>query len=166
MLVSEAWIEGFYEGGYEVEFDGFDRRESEGECEGGQRRQTHLKRGERNKELGRRGEEAVARYLSHIGYEIIERNWSCPVGEADIIARTESALVFVEVKTRTDINKGFPAEAVTPEKRDRYERIALWYLKDCDELDVSVRFDVVAVMVLGEDRAMLKHYVNAFGWER
>ena len=119
-----------------------------------------------NRALGMRGEQAAARYLSRVGYEILERNWRCPAGEADIIARDDDALVFIEVKTRTDIHKGFPAEAVDAEKRARYEKIAAWYLRCCDMCDVAVRFDVIALLVLTSDRAFMKHYVNAYGVER
>lgn len=121
--------------------------------------------GVKNKELGRRGEAAAARYLEFVGYEILERNWVCPAGEADIVARQGDTLVFVEVKTRTGIQKGFPAEAVTPRKRARYEKIAAWYLCDYGEVNIPIRFDVIALLVLKDDRAMVKHYVNAFGWD-
>ena len=124
-----------------------------------------MSKGKRNKELGRRGEQAAARYLEYLGYEIVGRNWECPAGEADIVAYDGDCLVFVEVKTRTDIHKGFPSEAVTPKKRKRYERIAAWYLSQNEVFDTHVRFDVVALLVIREDRAMIKHYVNAFGWE-
>lgn len=83
------------------------------------------KRGSRNKDLGRRGEAAAVRYLERFGYEILDRNWVCPAGEADIVAFDGDALVFVEVKTRTSFKKGFPAEAVDLEKRTRYEKIAM-----------------------------------------
>lgn len=119
--------------------------------------------GVRNRKLGRRGEGAAARYLEHIGYELLERNYTCPFGEADIIARQGDALVFIEVKTRKGIEKGFPSEAVDARKRAKYEKIAAWYLQDYDAFNVPVRFDVVAIMVIGEDRAFLRHYVNAFG---
>lgn len=114
--------------------------------------------------IGVRGEEAAARYLKRRGYEILDRNWRCFAGEADIIARDEEgdALVFVEVKTRTDASKGFPSEAVTARKRDRYEKIALAYLADYEEVDISVRFDVIAIMVIAEDRALIKHHIGAF----
>ena len=116
-----------------------------------------------NKNLGMRGEDAAARYLCKLGYDILERNWKCPAGEADIIARDGDTIVFIEVKTRTGISKGFPAEAVNAEKRSRYEKIAAWYLSDCDDVDVPVRFDVVALLVVSSSRAFMKHYVNAFG---
>ena len=59
-----------------------------------------------NIELGKRGEDAAARFLYRRGYEIVERNWTCSAGEADIIARDEEWVVFVEVKTRSSCEKG------------------------------------------------------------
>lgn len=119
-------------------------------------------RGEANAELGRRGEEAAARFLIRRGYEIVERNWTCAAGEADIIARDGDWIVFVEVKTRTSVEKGFPSEAVDARKRERYERIAALFLAGYDEVDVPVRFDVVALLVVAPDRALVRHHINAF----
>ena len=82
-----------------------------------------------NKDLGRKGEEAAARYLVRRGYDIVERNWTCIAGEADIIALDGDTIVFVEVKTRTSAANGLPGEAVTKEKRARYEKIACLYLE-------------------------------------
>ena len=120
--------------------------------------------GKRNRELGDRGEEAAARYLEHIGYEVLERNWKCPAGEADIIARQGHTVVFVEVKTRTGISKGFPEDAVDSEKRRRYEKIAAYYLSDYEEINIPFRFDVIGILVIGEDRATIRHHVNAYGF--
>ena len=58
-------------------------------------------------------------------------------------------------------------QAVTPQKRARYERIAGWYLHDeCEFVDIPVRFDVIALLVAGKDRALVRHYRHAFecGW--
>lgn len=116
-----------------------------------------------NKELGRRGEDAVARFLERRGYQIIERNWVCPAGEADIIARDQECLVFVEVKTRSSVDQGFPSEAVDERKRTRYEKIAAYYLREFAEVDIPVRFDVIGLLAVSEHRAMVRHHVNAFG---
>ena len=114
-------------------------------------------------ELGKRGEEAATCFLERREYEILDRNWKCIAGEADIVALQDDTLCFIEVKTRKDAQKGFPSEAVDTRKRSRYERIAACYLKDHDYADVRVRFDIIAILVLGEDRAFLRHHLNAFG---
>ena len=115
-----------------------------------------------NIELGRRGEEAAARFLERRGFEVLERNWTCSAGEADIIAQDEDALVFVEVKTRSNTEKGLQEEAVDERKRERYERIAAAFLQTYETVDIAVRFDVVSILVIGSERAFLRHHVNAF----
>ena len=120
------------------------------------------KRGVRNKELGLRGEEAAAYFLVRRGYEIVARNWTCFAGEADIIARDGAALVFVEVKTRSSYEKGLPGEAVNKEKRRRYEKIAAAFLSQYEVVDVPLRFDVVSIVAVAPDRAMIRHHINAF----
>lgn len=123
-------------------------------------------RGRRNKELGSRGEEAAAQFLERQGYVILERNWTCFAGEADIIAIDGNTLVFAEVKTRRGIDKGFPSEAVTRAKREKYEMIALAYLQDNYLGEMSLRFDVVAIVALRGGRACVRHHVGAYsaGW--
>lgn len=115
------------------------------------------------KELGRKGEQAAARFLKSRGYDILETNWTCFAGEADIIARDGDTLCFVEVKTRSNSEKGFPAEAVDAKKRARYEKIAASYLKTYEACDIKVRFDVISILVLSEQRAFLRFHINAFG---
>lgn len=119
--------------------------------------------GAHNKALGKKGEKAAARYLMLKGYEIIEMNWFCAAGEADIVAWGEECLVFCEVKTRSNIDKGFPSESVTKKKRQKYEKIAAWYLQEHDWYDVCIRFDVIDILVVRHDRALIRHLVNAFG---
>ena len=114
------------------------------------------------KELGRRGEEAACELLRRKGYIILERNWTCPAGEADIIALDDGCIVFVEVKTRMGVERGLPEEAVTLRKRVRYERIAGFFLDDYDGPGGRVRFDVVGILVLSGGRALARQVVNAF----
>uniref|UniRef100_A0A7C9NCU8 UPF0102 protein D1639_06950 n=2 Tax=Bacteria TaxID=2 RepID=A0A7C9NCU8_9BACT len=114
-------------------------------------------------DVGREGEFVAACFLTRRGYDIIHRNWKCKAGEADIIARDNETLVFVEVKSRRDCDKGMPAEAVTREKRERYERIAASYLAVTDVLDVRVRFDIVSILIIPPDRALVRHNIDAFG---
>lgn len=119
---------------------------------------------ESNIGLGSRGEDAACRCLESKGYEILERNWSCRWGEADIIALDKNgAIVFVEVKTRRSLNAGFPEEAVSSAKRRRYENIALEYMSNADWEDgTPVRFDAIAICVKDHNRAMLRHHIGFF----
>lgn len=112
--------------------------------------------------LGKHGEEAACAFLTRQGFDILERNWTCPAGEVDIVARGYRSLHFVEVKTRRGTGRGFPEEAVDAEKRRRYERIAEYYLREYDEVDISICFDIIAILVTGPHRAYLRFHVNAF----
>ena len=61
--------------------------------------------------------------------------------------------------------KGLPSEAVDAAKRDRYEKIAAAFLAEYDVVDVPVRFDVVSIVTVAPDRAMIRHHIDAFGVE-
>jgi putative endonuclease len=115
------------------------------------------------KELGKIGEDMACLYLQQGGAKILERNWKCKSGEADLIVQEDSEIVFVEVKTRRSISAGFPEEAITAAKRARYEKIALHFLASRDLPSARIRFDVIAVSLLGEHRSMLRHHRDAFG---
>jgi putative endonuclease len=132
-------------------------------CEASKSADRSKKRGELNKELGRRGEAAAVRFLERHDYEIIDRNWTCPAGEADIIALDDDAVVFVEVKTRSSTEMGFPSDAVDAKKREKYEKIAAMFLMNYDVIDVQVRFDIISIVVVSPDRALIRHHINAWG---
>lgn len=117
----------------------------------------------RNIDLGKRGEDAACMFIEREGFEILERNWRCASGEADIIAIDDGCLVFIEVKTRAGDVAGLPEESVTPEKRRRYEEIALAYLRASDFGNIFIRFDVASITLLDENRAMLRYHRNSFG---
>ncbi len=109
------------------------------------------------KVLGKKGENAVEKYLKKQGLKIICRNYRTPFGEADILAQEGEERVFVEVKTRSSDCYGSGAEAVDKTKRARYRKIAQYYLLGIGE-EVNVRFDVASVSADGK----IEYYKNAF----
>lgn len=64
-------------------------------------------------------ENLVAEYLKTQGYEILEKNYRCRIGEIDLIAKEGETLVFVEVKYRRDDKMGNPKEAVDRKKQKK-----------------------------------------------
>jgi putative endonuclease len=93
----------------------------------------------------RRGEALAALFLRLKGYRIEARNWRCPLGELDIVARHGDTLVFVEVKARHGRSAGSPQEAVDARKRARLVRLAQAYLAGLHGDAPPCRFDVVTV---------------------
>jgi len=115
----------------------------------------------KQKELGQKGEEIALRFLKKNGYRLIETNYTCPMGEVDIIARDKDTLSFVEVKTRRSTSFGPPQLAVDQRKQEQLSRIALHYLKEKKLEGVKARFDVVAILLgpKGEEIELIR---NAF----
>ncbi len=113
-------------------------------------------------ELGRRGEDAAAAYLERVGLVVVHRNWRCTSGEADLVALDGETVVIVEVKTRRSTAAGTPEEAVSPTKQRRLARIARHYLAEAGLSECEVRFDVVAIYPVSDDRAVLRHHRAAF----
>jgi len=99
--------------------------------------------------LGKMGEDLAVTQLKAMKYQILERNYRCPLGEMDIIAREKGSLVFVEVKTRATKDFGGPAAAVHEKKQRQLSRVALLYLNQKRIRDIPARFDVVAVDLSG-----------------
>ena len=113
------------------------------------------------KELGKKGEELALRFLKKRGYQIIEKNYTCQMGEMDIIAREKDTLVFIEVKTRTSTIFGPPQLAVNNAKQRQLSKVALYYLKEKRLEDIKARFDVVAIL-LGQEAEEIELIRDAF----
>lgn len=106
-------------------------------------------------------EQKAAEYLQGHGYEILEKNYRCRIGEVDIIARHTGYLVFLEVKYRKNILIGMPIEAVHLKKQKTISKVADYYRMKHGLLDTtSIRFDVVSIL---DQKIMLIE--NAFEYQ-
>lgn len=107
-------------------------------------------------------EQYVAEYLQKQGIEIITRNFSCKMGEIDIICKDKpntysEVLVFIEVRYRKNTLYGSAAESVTHTKQQKLIRTAHYYLmKNPWEQHLDCRFDVIAVS--------LEHNLSKIEW--
>jgi putative endonuclease len=95
-------------------------------------------------ELGKQGEEQAVDFLQKNGYEILETNWIFQKAEIDIIARKDETLAIIEVKTRSSIDFGLPQDFVKPKKIQLLVKAVNEYVIQ-NQLDVSVRFDIIAI---------------------
>ena len=113
------------------------------------------------KELGNKGEQIATDFLIHQNYEIIENNFTCKIGEIDIIAYDKNVIpneiVFVEVKSRIDSRCGNPAEAVDSKKRNHIYRTAEYYLYINELENEPCRFDVIEII----NHALINHIKKA-----
>ncbi|MBE6030811.1 MAG: YraN family protein [Clostridiales bacterium] len=112
--------------------------------------------------FGQKGEEKSCRYLEEKGYTIIERNFRSRTGEIDIIALKRGAIHFIEVKTRSSTDFGFPSEAVTREKRRKLILTSRYYLTCHREFEgFRHQMDIMEVLVRN-DRFYFRFMENAF----
>lgn len=96
-------------------------------------------------EIGKLGEDLAVKYLQQQNYKVIERNFECKQGEIDIIALDKNELVFIEVKTRTNIKFGKPAEAVDDTKQKHLIKAVKYYLYSRHLENEFVRIDVMEI---------------------
>ncbi len=102
-------------------------------------------------DLGKWGEREAERHLvGRRGFKILDKNWRCPLGEIDLVARQKDTLVFVEVKARDSGARLPPKFSLTAAKRRRLVLLAGYYLKLNRLSAARCRFDVVSLK-RGED---------------
>lgn len=110
------------------------------------------------KEFIEKSNQAAAAYLKHRGYEIVGQPWEDDTDSpVSIVAQDEDALVFVSVAARRHSDT-FPPEHVNQEE---LEGFAISWLKDNhDHADCAVRFDHIGLLLIGPDKALIKHHIN------
>ena len=111
-------------------------------------------------DTGKFGEEKAVEFLTKNGYEIVAKNHKYQHAEIDIIAKKEKLLLFVEVKTRTNLSFGNPEEFVNYTKAKLIMKAAEHYIFAKD-WQFDIRFDIIAVTIKGSSVA-IKHIEDAF----
>ena len=116
-----------------------------------------------NKEIGQYGENLASSYLLNIGYKLLNRNYKCKLGEIDIICLDKKYVVFIEVKTRYNINYGRPSESVNTKKQFKIFKAAQYYIQEKKLFNSYFRFDVVEVFLnSGIEEPMINLFKDAF----
>lgn len=93
------------------------------------------------------GEKLAAAFLQQKGFQILERNYRKGRAEIDLIATSDSILMFVEVKTRRGGNSfGYPEEAVNHKKAALIINAASYYIQKINWKG-DIRFDIIAVQL-------------------
>lgn len=111
--------------------------------------------------LGRYGEQVAVQHMRSAGLIVLDRNWRCPEGEIDIVARDGAELVVCEVKTRSGVSYGDPLEAITPTKANRLRLLAERWAVAHRLADRPIRLDVVAVLWQPAGGALVSHVKGA-----
>lgn len=115
--------------------------------------------------IGKIGEDAAAAFLEKNGFTVIERNLRIFHKEIDLIAESQTDLIFVEVKARRqDPNArapfGRPSDAVDYRKRKNVADGAQLYLYQNPTAKMP-RLDVIEVFISPQDPPSVQH-INWF----
>jgi len=89
-------------------------------------------------------EQRACNYLESEGMRLIVQNFSCRMGEIDLIMQDSNSLVFVEVRYRASTKFGGAAASVTRSKQRKIIRTALFYQQQYAP-NSNMRFDVIAI---------------------
>lgn len=114
--------------------------------------------------IGRWGEQKAAEFLKRKKYHIIGMNYSCRLGEIDLIAENRKYIVFVEVKLRKNDRFAEAKEFVTRSKQDKIIKTASLWLSQ-NETVKQPRFDVIEIYAPEGVRSRpvnINHIENAF----
>lgn len=109
--------------------------------------------------MGSLYEDEAVDYLVSNEFKIIKRNYTCKVGEIDIIAFKDNILRFIEVKYRKDNTYGYSLEAISKKKQDKIAKCATWFMTENNIPENSCcSFDVIAIQ--GNN---IEYIFNAYG---
>jgi len=103
-------------------------------------------------DLGKWGEDLALKKVKKLGYKCLVRNYRCPLGEVDLIARDGDTLVFIEIKTRRGRSLAYAKEAVNQRKMRQLSKVALAYMKANGCAEARARFDVVVINLDGGEQ--------------
>jgi putative endonuclease len=113
----------------------------------------------KSKQSGQLGEQLAADYLIQHGWEIVARNYRHKRSEIDIIASNGKILLFVEVKTRSNMAFGMPENFVNNRQAERIISAADHYIREADWKE-QIRFDIISIDIATSSTIM--HIEDAF----
>ena len=112
-------------------------------------------------QLGILGERVAARWLRQQGWEIVQHRFRSGRRDVDLIVRSADTIAFIEVKARRGESFGSPVEAVHHRKQRELGRAARVWVDRFGSDTMTYRFDVVGVLVDGQN-VRVRHIPNAF----
>lgn len=122
-----------------------------------------IRRRTNKQSTGAGAEEQALRYLQKRGLRLIESNFTCRVGELDLIMADHDCTAVVEVRSRAAGSRVPALSTVDETKQCRIIRATETWLAMHDQYaDYPVRFDVVAIESGQGVRAELQWIRDAF----
>lgn len=119
-------------------------------------------KGTTTRAIGQETESLACHYLLAQGLCLLERNFSVPQGEIDLIMEDTQSLIFIEVRYRRNNTFGSGAETITRSKQRKLLATAARYLqRNPQQADRPARFDVISIC-MENNRPLINWIKNAF----
>jgi len=104
-----------------------------------------------------------ARSLEHRDIEVLEEGWAHGSDSIDFIAANDEELVFVDAATKCG---GYDMPKEEPD-RERFGLIAAACVAEAEvENLTSIRYDIVSLLVVDSEKALLRHHHNVLNERR
>jgi putative endonuclease len=111
-----------------------------------------------NKNIGEKGETIAAEYLTNHDYSILRRNFSSKFGEIDIVAKKDEKIYFIEVKTRSNLKKGMPHEAINYRKKHQLRKAATYFLLENNYATYKCSIGMISILFESKTKFQLSFY--------
>lgn len=108
---------------------------------------------------GKEGEKIAEEFLKKKGYSLLERNFRVKGGEIDLLMKSGSKIVAVEVKLRTTKKFGEPYESVTNRKLKRIKLALIIYLRKRNYSLSNAQIDVLSIFK-DKNKTEIRHFEN------
>lgn len=110
-----------------------------------------------NFELQEKAVNEATRFIERKGFELLDTGWTSPEGtQIDLVANDEDTLVFIDV-TATEYGEGGKVS-----RSDLEIVVASWLAVNSPDGEIQVCFDIIDMLVVSTDRALLRHRINVF----
>ncbi len=110
-----------------------------------------------NLKIGSLGEKIASDFLKKNHFSILKKNFRTKFGEIDIVAKKDKSLYFIEVKTRNNLNKGQPYEAINKYKIQHIKKAAYIYLLKSPYKNSKLKIGVISI-ILENEKPIIKFY--------
>ena len=111
---------------------------------------------------GQWAEHLAEDYLAKHGLKLIQRNYTCRMGEIDLIMREHDTIIFVEVRYRKNDQYGGGLESIDFRKQKKVKITAMHYLQNNDRnQEHSCRFDAMIITGISSEPS-INWIKNAF----
>jgi putative endonuclease len=114
-------------------------------------------------EIGKSGERIACEWIASRGYTVLHKNWRTGRREVDLIAEKDQCLHFIEVKTNTTLQFGYPEQRVSVRKMQHLLKAAEEYLvlhPGCTQ----IQFDTLSILLNPKQHPQIHYFEDVYSF--